>query len=127
MVAMFVVPWVTQGQSFSYSCDFESVNDTAGWVFANGSQTNKWFVGTATNNGGTKSLYISDNNGTTNTYTVGSISFVYAYQEFSLSAGGYVVSYDWKCYGESNYDYIRVFLAPSTFNPTPGQDPTGGL
>ena len=126
MVAMFVVPWVTQGQSFSYSCDFESVNDTAGWVFANGSQTNKWFVGTATNNGGTKSLYISDNNGTTNTYTVDAISFVYAYQEFSLSAGGYVVSYDWKCYGESNYDYIRVFLAPSTFNPTPGQDPTGG-
>ena len=126
LVAMMVVPWVTQGQSLNYSCTFEGVDDTAGWVFVNGTQTNKWFIGSATSNGGTNSLYISNDNGTSNAYTNSSISFVYAYREFTLGAGGYTISYDWKCYGESNYDYIRVFLAPATFDPTAGQDPTGG-
>jgi hypothetical protein len=126
LVAMMVVPWVTQGQLLNYSCTFEDVNDTAGWVFVNGTQTNKWFIGSATSNGGTNSLYISNDNGTSNAYTNSSVSFVYAYREFTLGAGGYTISYDWKCYGESNYDYIRVFLAPATFDPTAGQDPTGG-
>ena len=125
LVAMFVVPWVTQGQSFSYSCDFEGSNDTAGWVFVNGSQTNKWFIGSAVHNGGSNSLYISNDNGTTNAYSTGSITFAYAYQEFALDAGSYEISYDWRTQGESNYDYIRVFLAPATFTLTAGQNTLG--
>ena len=114
IVAMMFVPWVTQAQdAFSYSCNFDSDSDTAGWVLVNGSQQNKWFIGTAAHNSGTKSLYISNNNGTSNSYS-GSTSFVYAYQEFTLDSGGYAIAYDWRCNGEGNYDYRRVFLAPST-------------
>ena len=126
IVAMMVVPWVAQGQGFNYTCNFDSDSDTAGWVFVNGSQANQWFIGTATHNSGTKSLYISNNNGTSNAYTNSSITFVYAYQEFTLDAGGYAISYDWKANGEGNYDYIRVFLAPSSLSLTAGQDPSGG-
>ena len=126
LAALSAVPWVTQGQGFNYTCNFDSDSDTAGWVFVNGSQVNQWFIGTATHNSGTKSLYISNNNGTSNAYTTSSITFVYAYQEFTLDAGGYAISYDWKANGEGNYDYIRVFLAPSSLSLTAGQDPSGG-
>ena len=126
IVAMMVVPWVAQGQGFNYTCNFDSDSDTAGWVFVNGSQANQWYIGTATHNSGTKSLYISNDNGVSNAYTNTTTVFVYAYQELTLDAGSYAVSYDWKCNGEGNYDYIRVFLAPSSLSLTAGQDPSGG-
>ena len=78
IVAMMVVPWVARGQAFSYTCDFDSDSDTAGWVFVNGSQANQWFIGTATNNSGTKSLYVSNDNGSTNSYDGSSATFCYA-------------------------------------------------
>ena len=123
---MLFIAKAAQAQSFSYSCTFENESDTAGWVFVNGSQANQWYIGTAASNGGTHGLYISNNSGTSNVYTLSSVTFAYAYQEFSLPAGSYTVSYDWVANGESNYDYIRVFLAPASFTPTAGQDPTGG-
>ena len=126
--AMMVIPWVAQGQAFSYTCNFDNDSDTTGWVLLNGSQTNKWFIDTATHNSGTKSLYISSDNGMSNTYDARSVSFVYAYHELVLvDTGYYSISYDWKCYGESNYDYIRVFLAPASATLTAGQIPTGGI
>ena len=33
IVAMMVAPWVTQGQAFHYTCNFDNDSDTAGWVF----------------------------------------------------------------------------------------------
>lgn len=126
LVAMMVVPWVTQGQGFSYSCNFDNDFDTAGWVFVQSGQTNQWFIGTATHNSGTKSLYVSNDNGSSNTYTNSAVTFAYAYHEFTLDSGIYAITYDWKCYGESNYDYIRVFLAPASHTLTAGQDPSGG-
>ena len=126
VVVMMAFPWVVQGQVFNYICDFDNNSDTAGWVFENGSQTNKWFIGSATHNSGTKSLYISNDNGTSNTYNALNVSFVYAYQEFTLDTGYYSISYDWKCYGEGNYDYLRVFLAPDSATLTAGLTPSGG-
>ena len=125
IVAMMVVPWVTQAQTFNYTCNFEDDEDTAGWVFVNGSQANQWFIGTATNNGGSHSLYISSDNGSSNTYNSSSTTFVYADQEFNLTTGGSVVSFDWKANGEGNYDYLRVFLAPTTVTLNAGSSPNG--
>ena len=126
IVAMMLVPWVANAQdAFSYSCNFDGDSDTAGWVFVNGTQANQWFIGTATNNGGTKSLYISNDNGASNAYNTSSATFVYAYQEFTLTAGGYVVSFDWKANGESSWDYLRVFLAPTSVSLNAGSSPNG--
>ena len=127
IVAMMLVPWVTQAQGFNYSCGFDNDSDTAGWTFVNGSQSNTWVIGTATNNGGTKSLYVSNDNGTSNNYDASSATFAYACLNLHFDeAGSYVVSYDWKCQGESNYDYVRVFLAPASQSLNAGQDPSGG-
>ena len=106
----------------SWSDNFEGT--TCGWDLINGTLTNKWAWGTATGNGGTHSLYISSDNGTTYAYS-GGASFVYATKLLSFTDGKFVFSYDWQANGESNYDYLRAWLAPSSATFTPGALPDG--
>ncbi len=94
----------------SFADNFESGNN---WAFVNGNLTNAWAIGSATSNGGTKSMYISNNGGTSNAYTMTSETMVYATKLFTLAAGKYDISYDWKAYGEGNYDYMRVAIVPA--------------
>lgn len=124
MSAVLILPALAHSQSLNFNCTFEDESDTAGWIFVNGSQTNKWMIGSNTSATGTKSLYISDND-STNTYTTSATSITYAYQEFALDSGTYVISYDWKAYGESSYDYLRVFLAPASASIAAGALPDG--
>ena len=94
-----------------YSNDFESEN---GWLFVNGDLTNAWAYGEATSNGGTHALYISNDGGTSNAYSINSDAMVYATKLFNFEAGTYVFSYDWKAHGENYSDYLRVALVPSS-------------
>lgn len=93
----------------SYETDFESSCD---WVFTNGDLTNQWWWGNATNNGGQKAMYISNDNGASNAYTNNKAVVVYASKLFNFDQGTYTFVFDWKAYGESTYDYIRVALVP---------------
>ncbi|MBA5794049.1 MULTISPECIES: fibronectin type III domain-containing protein, partial [unclassified Flavobacterium] len=103
-----------------YTQGFENTNH--GWTLANGTQTNGWFVGTAVANGGTKSLYISNDSGVTNNYTNSTASTVHAYKDFIVPIGvpEVEISFDWRALGESCCDYIRVWLVPTSFTPTVG-------
>ena len=108
-----------------YSCGFED-NGTNGWELVQDGQTNYWMVGSATNSDGNQSMYITDN-GTANSYSTSSSSYSYAYRVFNLTeAGEYAYSFDWKANGESNYDYLRVWLAPATATVNAGALPNGG-
>lgn len=91
-----------------YICDFESANP--GWEFYNEPNTNKWVIGNAVNNGGSKALYISKNNGNSHSYG-GYISDNWAYRDiyFPASEDGYIISFDWKANGEAD-DYMNVFI-----------------
>ena len=91
-----------------YTDDFESSN---GWVLENGTLANQWVWGTAAHDDGTKSLYISNDGGTTNAYS-GDNTTVYAWKTFSFDDGKYEFSYDWRAKGEQYSDYLRVALAP---------------
>ena len=101
-----------------YSCDFE-FDGANGWDLVNGSQANYWMVGNDVNNGGSRSLYIT-NDGAANAYTITSTSYSFATRTFSLAAGNYFCSYDWKAQGESSYDFIRVALVPIDVQLTAG-------
>ncbi|MCE3077293.1 fibronectin type III domain-containing protein [Chryseobacterium gwangjuense] len=109
-----------------YLQNFETANDLG---LLNGTQTNKWFYGSATGNTG-KSIYISDNGGVTNTYAVSTSSnqVVHAYRDIAIPAGTSlaIFSFDWKAEGESSFDYLRVWLVPSNFMPTPGTQIVAG-
>ncbi|MGX7667936.1 choice-of-anchor J domain-containing protein, partial [Flavobacterium pedocola] len=105
--------------TLDYVEDFESGTQMG---LTNGTQTNKWAVGTATNNGGAQALYISNNNGAANAYTITSTSVVHAYRDILIPAGTNIMdlSFDWKGMGESSFDYLRVWTVPASFTPVSG-------
>ena len=121
LFAAMLLPWISQGQTtpatLPYSCGFEDATENANWTIENGTTTNKFYIGSVAgaNDGGTNSLYISDGaNGATYNYSTNNSGYAYAYREFTVTtAGAYAFSFDWKAYGESSYDYIRVFIVPS--------------
>jgi len=116
--------WNYDGTNTIFSEDFEGT--THSFTIVNGTQTNYWYVGTATANGGTKSAYISNNSGTSNAYTITSTSVVHMYRDvtFSSSTSPYTLCFDWKTQGESNYDYLKVFLIETSVSPTAGSQPS---
>jgi len=94
------------------------------WEIRNGSQTNKWMVGNATASSGTRSIYISNNNGS-NSYTTTSTSIVH-FDDVILfeSEGRYTLTYDYKGVGENNYDLPRIYLCDTDIVPDPGSFPS---
>ncbi|MBQ2508697.1 MAG: fibronectin type III domain-containing protein [Bacteroidales bacterium] len=100
-----------------YSCNFNSVGSYQYyWMFLQNNQHNYWMVGSDAHmgtNGG--SLYITDD-GEHNAYdgtTSANASCSFAFVQFNLAdSGEYEYSFDWNCYGESTYDYMRVALVP---------------
>ena len=107
----------------SWSDDFE----TSTWTLVNGTITNAWTIGSATNNGGSKSLYISNDGGATNAYTNGSSTMVYATKLLQFEEGVYGFSYDWNANGESTYDYMRVALVPASVTLAAGTSVPSGF
>ena len=107
-----------------YVTSFEDGEDQ-GWEYANG--VNAWTIGAATANSGEKSLYISNDNGVSNTYTDNTQATSYAWRTIQFEeAGDYSVSFNWKGQGEGNYDYLRVWLAPASFVFTADAYPVSG-
>jgi len=113
----------TQGGGFELGTTLAS----NGWTEVNGAQTNKWFVGTAAvPNSGTNSAYISSSaDGSTYVYNPVT-SVVMMYQDVTIPAGENVLelSFNWKGTAETCCDYLRVWLTPTTYNPTPGTQST---
>ncbi len=114
--------------SMPFNCTFEDNDINALWILENGTNTNKWYIGSAINNGGSHSLYISDDNGATNDYTNTISALDYAYVDCMISQpGDYAYSYDWRCNGESSFDYIRVALVPASENLTAATSTPSGF
>ena len=105
-----------------YSTGFEATDDN-GWDFVNAT-VNRWAVGSATANGGNRSLYISTDNGTTNAYNTGSAGVSFASRTLALGEGSYALTFDWKGYGESNYDFLCVYFCPDSLVLNPALIPT---
>ncbi|MCQ2384592.1 MAG: choice-of-anchor J domain-containing protein [Paludibacteraceae bacterium] len=97
-----------------YTCDFEDPAENAQWELNNGAAINKWFIGNGTNHGGSNALYISNDNGVSNAYTIASApGYAYAYRTILLPPGSHGISFDWLCNGESTIDYLRAELFPT--------------
>ncbi|MEI7484417.1 MAG: BNR-repeat neuraminidase N-terminal domain-containing protein [Ignavibacteriota bacterium] len=114
---------LTPVTSFPWTEDFET-GIFSNWGVQNGSQTNKWYVGSATYNGGTKSAYVSNDNGTTNAYTITATSVSHIYKDITFPASGeFHLAFNWKGQGEGTttlYDYLRVYLVDVTTTPVAG-------
>ncbi|MBF9141277.1 beta strand repeat-containing protein [Hymenobacter properus] len=113
-----------------FSETFEGATNS--FTIVNGSQVNQWYVGTVGGNGpttpGTKSAYISNDAGASNAYTITTTAVAHMYRDVTFPAGQSVVDlgFDWKAGGESIYDYIQVFLVPTTVTPVAGTQLVNG-
>jgi hypothetical protein len=112
--------------SVPYYEDFE-VTDTLS--FYSSSSTNKWAIGSATGNPG-NSMYISNNNGAANAYTI--TNTTYASASIIVDFGNlvnypeYALQFDWKAQGEDRtHDYMRVYLAPLSYTHSGAAWPSG--
>lgn len=93
---------------------FETAGDRAEWTFVNGTEANQWVMSTATNHGGQYAMYVSNSPTSAtppNAYT-NTASTVWAYKEFEFPEcdDDFVLSFDWKCGGESSCDYMSAFI-----------------
>lgn len=123
-VASVFIPVVN---NIPYTQNFDS-NVASEWDLSLYSGTNKWVIGTATNNseGDGKAMYISENNGDSNTYSFTSQSRSYAVTYISFGqAPQFTLTYDWKAMGQtmgiSAYDYGKVYLLPDSMNISTSQ------
>ena len=104
-VAPAVLPFV---------CDFETSTEAANWGFENDTCANQWVIGNAVNNtlNGNSALYVSNDNGTSNSYTFTAPATVYAVRDILMdnSYNYYTVTYDYKVMGQGTTDYLRLYL-----------------
>ena len=125
---------------FPYYQTFEDLeNNPASFEFRN-EYTNQWHIGTATgvvaeegSDEMTTSLYISNDNGVSNAYTIQSAaSYASAVMPVSFGdANEYILSFDYKVVGESigssRYDFLKVFLCNSEVTiPSNGEPSSTG-
>ncbi len=93
-----------------------------GWTEVNTAQTNQWFCGTAaTGFTGARGAYIGTAS-TNNSYNISATSVVHFYRDVTFPAGepNITLTFKWKGYGESGYDYIRVHLVSTATAITAG-------
>ena len=101
-----------------YICGFEDSAESSQWQFSQGNAANNFVVGTVSTavHNGTQSIYVSQDNGETNTYANTPSSRSYAYRTIHFNAKGYQIEYYWRCPGGEGtttiYDYGRVMLLP---------------
>lgn len=119
--ATFVMASISTADTYydiPFVCNFNDPTEYAKWRFANGQHVNAWTIGNALGNGDNSSLYISQDNGATNSYDRDVTGISYAYVNLSLAdTGNYNYRFDWRSNGESQFDYLRVALVPISFLP----------
>ena len=108
-------------EALPYQTDFATDQS---WLMNNGAAPNYWMMGIPS--GATESALFVTNNGTTATYTIGSVSVAMAEKLFIMPTNDSIhVEFDVKIGGEvlssgTPYDYLKVFLTPATVEFTPG-------
>jgi hypothetical protein len=115
-----------------YYNDFENPSTYPDFGFVNGTQVNKFVIGSAAgvNNtvSGANALYISNDNGTSWAYTGGTTnaSRVYSFVDIQVPVGvnELLLDFDWIAQGSSaTNEFLRVYLMPVNIPVTAGNIP----
>ena len=96
-----------------------------GWTLVNHSATtnNNWYVGSVpVSAAGTNAAYISNDVGTTWAYSNTTPSTVHFYRDVTVAANHPKIelNFSWKGKGETGYDRLLVYTAPTSVTPTAG-------
>lgn len=104
----------------------DNFNENDKWNIVNGTQPNKFIIGTPTNTALTfenNTLFISNNN-TTNEYDIENESSVFSFVDVQLpnDITTAEIAFDWYAKGENNYDFGRFFITTTNYIPTAGTE-----
>ena len=99
-----------------YYCSFEEdEQESSSWTILNNGAPNCWTLGSAIADIGTRSMYVSKDNGATNSYTVSANSVVWIYRDIIFPSANptdtFKLQLSWRAYGESGNDYIKVYVS----------------
>ena len=93
------------------------------WTFVAGEGLNSWTTGAAsTPFAGSSAAYVSNDGGTTYAYDNTSISTSHFYQDVAIPSGetDIALSFQLKCVGETGWDRLLVYAAPTSVTPVAG-------
>ena len=103
--------------SKSYQTDFEDLREYKEWRLNTGKKGpscfNRWFFGVAGANTGNAGLFVSSDEGETNSYVAKPTSVV-AYRPLVLDQGSYEISFEWQAGGMHNVDGLYVCWVPES-------------
>ncbi|MEW6469444.1 MAG: T9SS type A sorting domain-containing protein [Bacteroidota bacterium] len=99
-----------------------------GWTVVNDG-TNQWHIGGLVVNSGSRGVYISNNGGVSNAYTISNSEVSHFYRDVAIPAGqdALELSFNYRGIGESGFDDLRVFMVPTTTTPVAGTSLAGPL
>ena len=111
----------TTPATIPYTQTFEENDaDRANWVLVNGNEPNYFMYGNIPGSTTGKALMITQD-GSTNTYLNASetsnYSTVWAYRDIQFpetTAAGFMLTLNWKCFGEVDYDFGEMFIGNAT-------------
>ena len=102
------------GAQSAYTCDFEDDAENANWVMNRGLVgENLWWIGSAENNGGSRSLYVTADSGSTAGY-VNTQTLVTAWRSLTLPPDTFELSFDWQAFGFDENDALYVCWVPES-------------
>ncbi|MDL2314988.1 DUF5074 domain-containing protein [Bacteroidales bacterium OttesenSCG-928-C19] len=98
-----------------YYCNFEDDNENENWVSVHSNQLwtqDRWMIGSKTQNGGAKSLYLGTSDGEYGCSTI--YNFATAYRDITfLDEEEYMLTFDWICNGNPGFDVMKIYLLDS--------------
>lgn len=90
------------------------------WTTVN-SGTNAWYCGALGAQAGVRGAFISSTGGATLTYNKTNAQVSHFYQAaVNIPAGQNILQFNWKGFGENNFDFLEVFLVPNGTPVTAG-------
>ena len=93
-----------------------------GWTAVNNG-TNNWVVGEGGGStGGSQAAYISNNGGTSAAYNITTAQTSHLYRDVMVhpNATNINLQFDWQNMGQSGFDRLLVYTAPTSVNPVAG-------
>lgn len=105
-----------------YLCNFEDTTQNNHWIFYNGTDSNRWYIGTPGSNGPLgNGLFISSDQGVTATYDSSISSSVMASTFIQFNdAPEFTLSFDWLGMGGYWEGYVMAYLVPADIIITHG-------
>ena len=109
------------------TCDFDAPGSTMGWRMQSNTPDIGWYVGRHNDYAPEGMLYVSADSGQTNSYNQTIAADLWAYTDVSIPQDStWYLSFDFKGMGETNYDYMNVYMGTPT-QPSGSATPQGAV